>query len=195
MGETGDNASRDQIFLSPSLERENSYASFTAACKSSHYLAGAHLHFKHTQLRPRIIYFNRNLKDKPMQSSPQQPSRGVLLVEQFLFTAPSRIWAGTSAGLTFHLAYPGQGSPGDLSSTWQRGHGHGFALGPAGYTLPMTRWHHQQRGLQAGCLLGFWRLVSSFHMPKKADVHHSHVAKILYWLGKIRQYRCHYYYR
>lgn len=67
--ERGDNGKREQILLSSSLETENSFGSFAAACSGSHYLVGAHPHFKHTQLHPQMIYFNINLKDESMQQS------------------------------------------------------------------------------------------------------------------------------
>lgn len=68
-GETGDNSDGDQILLSPSPETQNIFGSFAAAFNSRHYLAGAHPHFKHTPLQTQMIYFNRNLKDEPVEQS------------------------------------------------------------------------------------------------------------------------------
>lgn len=73
MGETGGNSDGDQILLSPSPETENCFGSFAAACNGSHYLAGAHPHFKHTQLQLQMIYFNRNFKDEPLEQSQKLP--------------------------------------------------------------------------------------------------------------------------
>lgn len=57
-----------------------------------------------------MIYFNKKLKDESMhqsQSSPQHPPQAPLLLERFLFKAPSITQAGASGGLHLHLGWPG----------------------------------------------------------------------------------------